>query len=82
MGFAPNYFILATILLVTGISVAPFHSPAPAMIAEVSGKKVGLRMSLFMAGGELGRTERPIDLRTGWRRRGLDKRYVERQAGS
>lgn len=60
MGFAPSYFILATILFVTGISVAAFHAPAPAMIGEVSGKKVGLGMSLFMAGGELGRSIGPL----------------------
>jgi FSR family fosmidomycin resistance protein-like MFS transporter len=60
MGFAPSYFALATILFVTGISVAAFHAPAPAMIAEVSGKQVGLGMSLFMAGGELARTVGPI----------------------
>ncbi len=60
MGFAPSYFALATILFVTGISVAAFHAPAPAMIAEVSGKKVGLGMSLFMAGGELARTVGPL----------------------
>lgn len=60
MGFAPSYFALALILFVTGISVAAFHAPAPAMIAEVSGKKVGLGMSLFMAGGELGRTVGPL----------------------
>lgn len=60
MGFAPSYFILATILFVTGISVAAFHAPAPAMIGEVSGKKLGLGMSLFMAGGELGRSIGPL----------------------
>jgi FSR family fosmidomycin resistance protein-like MFS transporter len=60
IGFAPSYFALATILFVTGISVAAFHAPAPAMIAEVSGKKVGLGMSLFMAGGELARTIGPL----------------------
>ena len=60
MGFAPSYFALAVILFVTGISVAAFHAPAPAMIAEVSGKRVGLGMSLFMAGGELARTVGPL----------------------
>lgn len=60
MGFAPSYFALAAILFVSGISVAAFHAPAPAMIAEISGKKVGLGMSLFMAGGELGRTVGPL----------------------
>jgi FSR family fosmidomycin resistance protein-like MFS transporter len=60
MGFASNYFILATILFVTGISVAAFHAPAPVMVAEISAKKVGQGMSLFMAGGELGRTVGPL----------------------
>lgn len=60
MGFAPTYFALAIILFVTGISVAAFHAPAPAMIGEVSGMKVGLGMSLFMAGGELGRSIGPL----------------------
>lgn len=60
MGFAPSYFALAIIFFVTGISVAAFHAPSPAMIAEVSGKKVGQGMSLFMAGGELSRTIGPL----------------------
>ena len=60
LGWAPNYFTLAILLFLTGISVACFHAPAPAMVARISGKKVGLGMSLFMAGGELGRTVGPL----------------------
>jgi len=60
MGLAPNYFTLAFLLFVTGISVAAFHAPAPAMIARVAGQRVGKGMSWFMAGGELGRTLGPI----------------------
>lgn len=60
IGFAPSYPALAFLLFLTGISVAAFHAPAPAMIARVSGKQVGLGMSLFMAGGELARTVGPI----------------------
>ncbi|RME46184.1 MAG: MFS transporter [Caldilineae bacterium] len=60
MGLAPNYPMLAILLLVTGVSVAAFHAPAPAMIARISGKEVGKGMSLFMAGGELGRTVGPL----------------------
>lgn len=59
-GLAPSYYALAFLFLLTGISVAVFHAPAPAMIARVSGKRVGLGMSLFMAAGELGRTLGPI----------------------
>ncbi len=60
MGFAPNYLSLAMLLFATGISVAAFHAPAPAMVARASGKQVGKGMSYFMAGGELGRTLGPI----------------------
>ncbi len=60
LGFAPNYLTLAILLFITGISVAAFHAPAPAMVARISGKQVGRGMSYFMAGGELGRTIGPL----------------------
>jgi FSR family fosmidomycin resistance protein-like MFS transporter len=37
-----------------------FHAPAPAMIAHISGNKVGRGMSYFMAAGELGRSVGPL----------------------
>lgn len=60
MGLAPSYFSLALILLAAGVSIAAFHAPAPAMIAHVSGQRVGTGMSIFMASGELGRTLGPV----------------------
>lgn len=60
MGFAPSYLALAFLFFLVGLSVASFHSPAPPMIANISGKRVGMGMSLFMAAGELGRTLGPI----------------------
>jgi FSR family fosmidomycin resistance protein-like MFS transporter len=60
LGFAPNAFMLAVILLLTGVSVATFHAPAPAMIGRISGMQVGKGMSFFMAGGELARTIGPL----------------------
>jgi FSR family fosmidomycin resistance protein-like MFS transporter len=60
MGLAPNYTSLAVLFFLTGMSVAAFHAPAPAMAARVSGKRVGLGMGLYMAAGELGRTVGPI----------------------
>lgn len=60
MGFAPSYLSMALLFMLTGISVAAFHSPAPAIVARISGKRVGLGMSVFMASGELGRTVGPI----------------------
>ncbi len=60
MGLSPDYFALAVILFTAGISTAAFHAPAPAMVGRVSGKKLGLGMSLFMAAGELSRTAGPL----------------------
>jgi FSR family fosmidomycin resistance protein-like MFS transporter len=60
LGLAPNYLTLAIILLAAGVSIAVFHAPAPPMIARISGDKLGKGMSLFMAGGELGRTVGPL----------------------
>ena len=60
IGLAPSYLSLALIFFAAGISTAAFHAPAPAIAAQLSGKKVGLGMSLFMAGGELARTVAPL----------------------
>ena len=60
LGLAPSYVALAMLLFVGGISIAAFHAPAPAMIAKVSGQRIGAGMSIFMATGELARTLGPI----------------------
>lgn len=60
IGLTSSYAGLAMLLFASGISVAAFHAPAPAMVARVSGGRVGKGMSIFMAAGELGRTVGPI----------------------
>lgn len=60
VGWMPNYAALVALLLLCGLSVAAFHVPAPAMIAQVAGRRVGLGMSLFMAAGEGARTIGPL----------------------
>lgn len=60
LGLAPNYLSLALLLLAAGVSVAAFHAPAPAMIGQLAGSRVGTAMSVFMAAGELGRTLGPL----------------------
>ena len=60
IGFMPTYATAAMLLFTLGISIMMFHAPAPAMIAHISGNKVGRGMSFFMAGGELGRTVGPL----------------------
>ena len=60
LGIAPNYLSLAVILFISGLSVAAFHAPAPAIVSHISGNRIGKGMSIFMAGGELGRTLGPL----------------------
>lgn len=60
LGFIDSYYGLAILFFLTGISVAAFHAPAPAMIGRISGRQVGKGMSFFMAGGELARSVGPI----------------------
>ena len=60
LGLAPGYWTLALLLILAGISVAFFHAPAPAMVGQISGGRVGKGMSWFMGGGELARTLGPL----------------------
>jgi FSR family fosmidomycin resistance protein-like MFS transporter len=60
LGMAPNYVMLALMLLVMGISGALFHVPSPVMIRKVSGGQTGKGMSFYMLGGELARTLGPL----------------------
>jgi len=53
IGAAPSYGYAALLLLLVGMSHASYHAPAPAMVARVSGERVGGGMSFFMTGGEL-----------------------------
>lgn len=60
IGLPTNYYVLAFIIFLAGISVVTFHAPAPAMVARSSGLRIGKGMGWFMAGGELGRTVGPL----------------------
>ena len=53
-GWAPNYGILALLMLIAGFSTAGFHSIAPVMAANRSGSKLGRGIGFFMIGGEFG----------------------------
>lgn len=81
IGLAPDYLALALLLLAVGLSTAAFHAPAPAMIARVSGSRVGTGMSVFMATGELGRTLGPIIAVAGVTWWGLDGLWRMAAAG-
>lgn len=60
VGLANSLSVLLILLFVSGISAALFHVPAPVMVKEVSGDRVGTGMSCFMVGGELARTLGPL----------------------
>ena len=60
MGLAPTYWALSLLLLLSGVSSSFFHAPAPAMVAQISGRRVGRGMSWFMGAGELARTVGPL----------------------
>ena len=60
IGFMPSYGTAALLLFCVGVNIMAFHAPAPAMIAHVSGGRVGRGMSFFMASGELARSVGPL----------------------
>ena len=60
LGAAPSYTIAVILLFISGISASMFHVPAPVMIKDIAGNKIGRGMSYFMLGGEFGRTVGPI----------------------
>jgi MFS transporter, FSR family, fosmidomycin resistance protein len=60
IGLAPDYATLVFILFLAGLSSAVFHALAPAFMARISGSRLGMGMSYFMAGGEAGRTLGPL----------------------
>ncbi|MCF8241986.1 MAG: MFS transporter [Melioribacteraceae bacterium] len=60
LGVVSHYSLLIIVLFFAGISSAFFHVPAPVMIREVSGTRIGKGMSFFMLGGELARSVGPI----------------------
>lgn len=60
IGLPTNYYVLGFVILLAGFSVVAFHAPAPAMIAHISGDRIGKGMGWFMAGGELARSVGPL----------------------
>ncbi len=60
LGIAPNEPIIAFLILFSGLSTAFFHAPAPAMVGNLTKKRLGRAMSWFMAGGEFGYSIGPL----------------------
>jgi len=60
LGIAPSYIIVTILIFMAGIGSMLFHVPAPVMIKQVSGDRIGKGMSFYMLGGELARTLGPL----------------------
>lgn len=60
LGVAPNYLFLAILLTIAGLSSACIHAVGPVLVGNVSGKKLGSGMSIWMVGGEAGRFIGPL----------------------
>ena len=60
LGIAPNAVVVVLLLLASGLSSAMFHAPAIATVAASAGRRSGLGMSIFMNGGDFGRSIGPI----------------------
>jgi FSR family fosmidomycin resistance protein-like MFS transporter len=82
LGLASSYVALVPLLFLTGVSTAMFHAPAPAMVTRVSGRQLGKGMSVFMAGGELGRTAGPLFIVLLVDRVGLHNAYLAAVPGA
>jgi FSR family fosmidomycin resistance protein-like MFS transporter len=81
LGMAPSYVALIPLLIFTGFSTAMFHAPAPAMVTRMSGQEWGKGMSLFMAGGELGRSIGPLFIVAVVERVGLENAWLAATPG-
>ncbi|WP_088189213.1 MFS transporter [Desulfosporosinus sp. FKA] len=59
-GWAPSYVMLLFLLLISGLGNAAFHPHASALVSDITGKRKGFGMSLFMIGGNFGRAIAPF----------------------
>lgn len=59
-GVMPSYILASILLIVVGINSAVLHATGPVLAGRLSGSRLGLGMSYWMVGGELGRTLGPI----------------------
>jgi FSR family fosmidomycin resistance protein-like MFS transporter len=55
-----NYTMLALLLILVGFSSAAFHAIGPVIAGKLSGRSIGMGMSFWMVGGELGRVLGPV----------------------
>jgi FSR family fosmidomycin resistance protein-like MFS transporter len=57
---APSVLVVIALLLVAGVSHSLFHPAAASIVTRIAGERRGMGLSIFMTGGELGRTIGPL----------------------
>jgi len=62
LGIAPSYAVLAMLLIAAGLSSAGLHTVGSVIAGNLSGRKFGRAMGLWMVGGGLGYTIGPLIL--------------------
>jgi FSR family fosmidomycin resistance protein-like MFS transporter len=65
VGIAPNYWVLALVMLVGGLGTSAFHPVATATISDIARKGRGRMMSVYITAGNLGLAVGPAALRVG-----------------
>ena len=60
IGIPTHYLVIALLLTLAGMISAGIHSVGPVIAGNVSGKRLGLGMSIWMVGGEIGRVLGPV----------------------
>jgi len=60
LGLTPSYGLIALLLIAAGLSSAGLHSIGPVLTGQMAGRSLGRAMSVWMVGGELGRTLGPL----------------------
>ncbi len=60
LGQANSFYSLAIILFLAGTSSTMFHAASPGLVARASDNRKGYGLSLFMAGGGIGRSLGPL----------------------
>ncbi len=60
LGSAPSYSALLILAVTAGFCSACYHVPAPVMVKRLAGNRVGKGVSIFLFGGQIGRTLGPM----------------------
>jgi FSR family fosmidomycin resistance protein-like MFS transporter len=60
LGVAPQYAVVALLVIIAGLSSAGFHASAPAMAGRLSGWRLGRGLGFWTVGGYLGFAIGPI----------------------